>query len=511
MTKILVLGNNTRDTDSQVQQMADAVDAVNHGLIVDDAFVPKLSGFYHTTIIDIPWGPLIKLAECFDSIIMLDQPKQSWTHWKSLLSTYKVMCHLEKLGKPTQFRNNQNIKKFEFWQQYQKQNKSFCIYPWINKHSKAGSFTACARSTVPLTPISKLTNWKTDPGFNYVRQKMLAGEKLSAHCETCYYYEDRNIESYRQFETLDWVAKLDIEHVDDLDSIDDPYYYELFIGNKCNIKCRGCTPNWSDQIDREFKKFDILPPINSRIAKSVPNNMMVYASMNEVDIDCLTSKHRVYIHGGEPTIMSEVTDFMKECINRKNTDFDFSMCTNGMVLTEEFVELTKHFSEMHFSISVDGYNKINDYWRWGSKWDKIIKNAHLLQDIGHKISINTVPGIYNVTNLHLLFEFLDREFPGVGVYIQINYVDFQSAYNHPMPDLVIDSMERCMKTDTYFSDAKSCKTSIDSFYDYYKKDPKFDLGSLKQFFEFNDQLDRARSSRLGDYIPELEACRKFIL
>jgi hypothetical protein len=32
---------------------------------------------------------------------------------------------------------------------------------------------------------------------------------------------------------------------------------------------------------------------------------------------------------------------------------------------------------------------------------------------------------------------------------------------------------------------------------------------LKDFFDYNDQLDRARGTRLGDYIPELEAARKF--
>ena len=33
---------------------------------------------------------------------------------------------------------------------------------------------------------------------------------------------------------------------------------------------------------------------------------------------------------------------------------------------------------------------------------------------------------------------------------------------------------------------------------------------LKKFFEYNDILDKSRSSKLGDYIPELEACRKYI-
>jgi hypothetical protein len=62
----------------------------------------------------------------------------------------------------------------------------------------------------------------------------------------------------------------------------------------------------------------------------------------------------------------------------------------------------------------------------------------------------------------------------------------------------------------YYTDGKSNKTAIDSLYDYYSKRPQCDLVSLKNFFLYNDQLDRARNSRLGDYIPELEECRKYI-
>jgi sulfatase maturation enzyme AslB (radical SAM superfamily) len=507
MTKILVLGNNCSDTDHRVSQLAVEQNSKNHGLIVDSEFVPEQSGFYHTTVADIPLGQLVDLANRFDLTVMLDQPKQNWSHWKLLLGTYRVMCHLEELGLPTKFRENNNVKKFQYWQQFQKNNKSFCLYPWINKHSKFGNFTACARSVVPITPVAELKNWKDDPGFIEIRNKMLAGEKLPRHCDTCYDYEDKNIESYRQFETLDWIAMLDIESVEDLKNIDQPYYYELHTGNKCNIKCRGCSPMWSEQIGREFKKFNIVPPTD--IPQKV--KQLSIAGIDEINIDVLSPNHRVYFQGGEPTIMPEVTEFMRKCVDRNVTNFELAMCTNGLVLSEEFVNLSTHFPMMNFSFSIDGYGPINDYWRWGSKWDKVIQNAHRIKSLGHYLSINTVPGIYNVTNMHQLFEFLDQEFPSTAVYMQINYYGFQSAYNHPRPDLVVASMERCKQTNVYYSNAKSCKTSIDSLYDHYSKNPQCNLDDLKKFFEFNDQLDAARGSRLGDYIPELEDCRKFIL
>lgn len=508
MNKTLVLGNNTCDTDERVTQLAAQSNSKNYGLILTCDYDPKDPGFYHTTIADISVGELVMLAKKFDLIIMLDQPKDQWSHWKLLLGTYKAMCHLEELGLNTEFRKNLNVKKFQYWQQIQKENQAFCLYPWINKHSKFGNLTACARSHVPITPVADLKSWKHDPGLTAVRNSMLKGERLPAHCNACYAYEAKKVESYRQFETLDWVAMIDLESMDQLQEIENPYYYELHTGNKCNIKCRGCSPQWSDQIDREFKKFNI-----RSASRSIPSQLekLSIATIDEIDIDSLSPKHRVYFQGGEPTIMPEVVEFMKECVRRNITNFELAMCTNGLVLSEEFLELTTHFSKMNFSFSIDGYGPINDYWRWGSKWDKVIKNAHRIKSLGHFLSINTVPGIYNVTNMHRLFEFLDREFPTTGVYMQINHVGFQSAYNHPRADLVMESMQRCKNTKVYFSNAKSCKTSIDSLYDHYSKNPQCNLNDLKKFFDFNDQLDRARNSRLGDYIPELEDCRKFIL
>jgi sulfatase maturation enzyme AslB (radical SAM superfamily) len=283
-----------------------------------------------------------------------------------------------------------------------------------------------------------------------------------------------------------------------------PYYYEVNAGDNCNIKCRGCDPAHSRPIAIEAKKFNIISP------NTLPQKVSVM-STDHIDISKLTSYSTVYFQGGEPTIMPEVSNFLKQCIEKNKTDFNLSMCTNGVKLSESFIELLTHFSKASLSFSIDGFGKINDYWRSGSQWEKVIANARLLESLGHKININTVPGIYNVTNLHLLFEFLDQEFPFTTIYLQLNYNPWQSAFNHPDVAAVMESMKKCMNTAMYRSNGKSCKSSIDGLYQYYNSNPKFDVDHLKQFFNYNDQLDRARGVKLGDYIPELEACRKFIL
>ena len=500
--KILCLGHNQFGTDGEVTDLATEHNTINHGLISQEEFVPNKPGYYHTSIVDLSSGMILQIAKYFDMIIMLDQPVEQWPHWKLLLSTYKLMIELDQLGLSVVYKDNINIQRYNLLEQVtNNNNKSFCIYPWINLIEEYGYLTVCARSNKKVTTINELGNWKTNADYKKIRETMLRGELLPDYCGYCYKIESKGIESYRTFETKEWLAKLDISSVDELNDIEHPYYYEIRLSNKCNLKCRSCKPEHSNSIEKEYKKFNIIYPYGQSFT---------YSSLDRIDINTLTPKTRVYLTGGEPTVMAEVYTFMENCIAAGKLDFDFALGTNAAKISKRFLKLAKHFTNMGFSVSIDGYKQVNDYWRTGSDFDTIIKNTKILQEQGHNISILCVPSIHNVTNLHLLFEFLDREFPYCGMYLQINHNPMQSAFNHPDAKLVMESMEKCKQTNSYHRDGMSTKTSIDSLYKYYDNNPIVDKEQLKQFFEYNDKLDNARNVKLIDYIPELEACRKFI-
>ena len=501
--KILCLGNNDESTDRLVSIMALTNDSINHGLISASNFMPVHNGYYHTTVIDVPYGSIIQMAQYFDLVIFLDQPKSDWTNWKLFLSTVKIMQELDQRGHDVVYRDNANVQKMQQFDSFLNNNKSFCIYPWINYTEEDGKVSLCVRARKRIGEPGAVTNWKNDPSLQPFRNKMLSGQSIPDFCSICYDYENKGIESYRQFETKEWVAKLGITSVDDLDKIERPYYYELRLSNKCNLMCRGCRPQHSHLIEQEFKKFNIVSP-------SGPEPMK-YSSIDVIDIDTLTPLSRVYLTGGDPTVIPEVYTFMQRCVDVGRTDFEFTLGINAQKISDKFLALTDNFSNLNFSISLDGYGLVNDYWRWGSDFDTVIANTELLQSRGHNISINTVPGIYNVTNLHLLYEFLDQHFPHTSIYSQINHMDFQSPYNHPNVDLCLQSLEKVRQTKMYLSDGKSNKTAIDSLYNHYANNPQCDWTALAKFFEFNDKLDSARGSRLKDYIPELEQCRALLL
>jgi|TARA_R110000851_G_scaffold26598_6_gene75276 organic radical activating enzyme len=502
--KILCLGNNLENTDKFVSILAKKSGVANNGLVESHLFEPTSEGYYHTSLVDVNLGGITALASKFDRIQMLDLPYSQWSSWKLLLSTYKLCKDLYLQGYDVIYKQNKNIRSFEYWKDYVQKNKSFCIYPWVNFVEAQNHNVLCARSTHKLvtTKDKLLGNWQTNKEYDQLRQKMLNGERLDEHCRVCYDYENKGIESYRQFETQDWAAVLNLQTVEDLKNIHTPYYYEIRLSNKCNLMCRGCKPEFSHLIEKEFDEHNIDYPIK---------DFQGYTGFDVIDIASLTKQTRVYLTGGEPTVMKEVYEFMRECIAENKTDFDFTLGTNCQFISDTFLELADHFTHMNFAVSLDGYGQVNDYWRWLSNWDTIVANMKLLEQHGHNVSINIVPGIYNVTNLHLLYEFLDQEFPLAGMYLQINHNPWQSAYNHPNKELVIESMQRCRETTVYRTDGKSNKTSIDSLLNHYS-DPNFtyDVNALREFFVYNDKLDKARGSQLGDYIPELEECRKLV-
>ena len=59
--KILFLGNNDESSDQEISSLSASNSIINHGLLTDSEFTPNLAGYYHTSILDIPFGKLFAL------------------------------------------------------------------------------------------------------------------------------------------------------------------------------------------------------------------------------------------------------------------------------------------------------------------------------------------------------------------------------------------------------------------------------------------------------------------
>jgi len=505
--KVLVIGNNTEDTDNQTQKLAHNDLSRNHGLLQEGDAATKF-GYYHSSIADASSGYLIETAKTFDEVILLDQPMKEWTSKKILLSTLKLFQDLERnsnyWGITVKYKDNRNTKIYNDWIQYFKTNKSFCIYPWVFCGDDGGTVNLCERSGKKMSDVQSIDDWGSNSEYKEIRQQMLDGKRMPENCSVCYEYEDKGMTSYRVHDSLDFIAELGIESIDDLEKIESPHYYDIRSSNKCNLMCRMCKPQHSHLLKKEFDQHPDL-------AKGSPqqgwdDNYKFSKLINTVDVNTLTDTHTVYLCGGEPTIMKETYSFMRNCIDAGNTDFKLTIGTNAHFFSETFWDLSKHFTQLHFSVSCDGYGVVNDYIRWNSNWDKLIENCEKIKSLGHQFTWNHVPTIWGIHRTHEFFEFASKNFPMELLYLQYNSVDLHSAFISPMIDECIESLRRTKETKLYHSDGKDCTSGIDSLlahYESYQPEPE----KVEKFFRWNDIMDSARNIKLKDYIPDLESYR----
>ena len=133
--KILCLGNNTEDTDIKTKNLALKNLAECHGLLSDldnevTADSIGRSGYYHTSVYDIEYGKLFKFAQQFETVIVLDQPKEQYSHPDAFFKTIQLAKELRPFT-TVLLLNPQYELDINFFENLVQTNKSFCIFPFI--------------------------------------------------------------------------------------------------------------------------------------------------------------------------------------------------------------------------------------------------------------------------------------------------------------------------------------------------------------------------------------------
>lgn len=504
--KILCLGNNTEDTNLQTQALAKQAGVPFHGLLSEvnclfDQLDYARPGYYHTSVVDMQLGHLKELLLQVDKIIMLDQPIEQWNHPNEFFTTVTV---LQSTSTKVEFLNSASIEPAKIFNELTKINKSFCIFPFIELHTAYDHTQLCCRSPKPVTGLADLKDFSTDPAYQRIRKSMLQGEMLPDYCYKCYKKEEQGVVSARQFETVEWVHRLGIKNIDDLKNIKKPAFYDLRPSNKCNLMCRSCNPEDSHLIEREYQELNLVvesskPKEIINIKRHQPDRFKL------VDFDNL---NKLLVAGGEPTIMPEFFTFLEKCIAGGHIDFEVNVTTNGTQLSNRLKNLVKPFKDFTWTFSIDGYQNINYYTRYPSNWNSIVENWKYHRSQKNSVTINTTISIYNIDSLDLLFCWMDKEFP--NTFISCNTVTkpiYLDPLLFPERDSVLDSLRRVMQTNCYKNNIMLA-TTVNSLYQQFEERTDVNKPLLKEFYKFNDLLDRSRNVHLRDYIPTLEKYRE---
>lgn len=488
MTSILFIGNGNELADQKARDLCLEQSVEYKGLL--DTELPEYDGGFHTSIYDLSYEKIKDIAKNFNKVVLLDQ--SDYQTVDDFSKTIELVHDLEKITTvifvDPSYRN-EILKLLD-------SNPTFCLAPFISMyvqedvHGK-NIVVPCCWYKSPLAEYTSTFNYENDPGFSQLRTDLLDGKQNSG-CGTCYQVEQADALSYRTRFSKEWALKLGISKIEELKA--KPAYYDIRLGNKCNMMCRTCNPGSSNLIDKEY--FSIKLESKSIGTTRVDN-------FDLIDTDELVC---LYIAGGEPSINEEFIKFIETCIEKNHTDFELIINTNALVITDYFLSLMSQFKKVKFEISLDGIGKINKYIRWPGEWTKIHENINRLKEVANqRISFNSVISIYNISNLYWLFEYIDTSHPKIESHISYTFdPEFLAPWKFPRKELVLQELEKVKSLKLYANQEFRSKIQglVKLVTDY-----KVSNEETIKFFEWNDLLDKSRKIKLGDYIPELEKCR----
>jgi MoaA/NifB/PqqE/SkfB family radical SAM enzyme len=299
-----------------------------------------------------------------------------------------------------------------------------------------------------------------------------------------------------------------------------PLYLDLRLGNLCNLKCRMCNGYNSTKIaaeteklletDPEFKRVysQFLEPVAVKIPKWYEDEEFWQGVKQQVPF-----LRKVYLTGGEPTLIKKNYEFLKYCIDTGHCKHIFLMFNiNGTHVPEEFIELLQHFEFVLLNVSLDGVGEVNNYIRGGSDWAEVDKNMRFLLTKGKSIKIGITPTvqIYNVLSLVDLLAYVEELATFSLRNIDVDFLYVTDPKYLDIRNLPVSVKEKALEKISQYRkkswayvlanlNLANCLKSLEQALAL----PAVDDESLQNFFVYTKSLDRARNEEFSKSLPEL--------
>ena len=288
---------------------------------------------------------------------------------------------------------------------------SFCVLPWIHMASRPnGDARLCcvtnasgaATGDHEVGLVKKedgspanfgrdlpLSAWNNDY-MKSVRKTMLEG-KIPASCTKCFEEESNGVVSKRLWEMYEWNREgLDFNQLINDTKEDGTVpevirYFDLRLGHTCNLKCVMCSPHdsskWVQDHTKLIKKTTspiILKQVNWD-SNTFDNYWYEKEEFWEQIFNQIPHITQLYFAGGEPLMIKEHRKFLDEIIKRgyaKNISLRYN--SNGIFVNEEIIKVWSEFKQVRFAFSLDAIEMRNNYIRYPTNWDDILKSLWLM-------------------------------------------------------------------------------------------------------------------------------------
>ncbi len=444
------------------------------------------------------------------------------------------------------------------------ENDAWCPLPWIFQAVRNnGDVRVCCQAnaseskgilrkndgSVYNVKHDNLNEARNAPLIKELRLAMLENRKHPV-CIRCHQEDSSGIRSRRVYEKENWSEFFDIKFARKSTAPDgsiDPaivksVYYDIRLGNHCNLKCRMCGPTdssawYSDQVQvwgPSYKdshgKVDLVK--NDRGTWAPRNNDYAWIdSPNfwlQIEQNIPNIRH-IHTVGGEPLLIDKHFDLLEKCIASdaaKNITIEYN--SNITVIPDRAWAIWSKFRSVNIGISLDGYGKVNDYIRYPSKWSKIEANIDRLDSApgNFRVWLSTTVQAYNILHLPELLKWrLSKKFKRVN-----NFQTQPLITTHPLHnpkhlsvkmlpkeyklfvderfDFFLHWLTEWLPNQSFNKDEQNnllirSKKLLSSYQDFMHSE---DWSSqIPQFWSYTKKLDQIRSQSFRSVFPELNS------
>lgn len=401
---------------------------------------------------------------------------------------------------------------------------------WSTIWADEGTTNSCHRCLrVPLDP-KNFGNFHNLPHKIKEREIMLSGKWPtienggSGHCNFCKRVEDVGGISDRigMFSVPNLVPKelFKNNHATNVT----PKILEVFLNNKCNLKCTYCGPRLSSQWQSETKKYgpfkieskdfyswNKLKTLSKEKSRFWFNKTLEWIEQNGNELAILN------LLGGETFYQSELQEVLDTLKKVKNRNLLLSITSNLMIKENRFKNYldqikglckNKNIGRFNLTASIDGWGEEAEYARSGLRCDHFEKL--FLYAVNEKwigLNTNSTVSVLTVKSLPLLLEKV-KLYRKINKKINIRF-GFVTGKNHLHPEIygnifwqedikkIIESMPCDTNMDKIISDSL-----VGAFNSITNKEPNHKMIAI--FKSFLDQLDQRRNTNWRKVFPYLD-------
>ena len=181
----------------------------------------------------------------------------------------------------------------------------------------------------------------------------------------------------------------------------------------------------------------------------------------------------------------------------------FNVHTNGMVYKEDLVEKFSKFKSAVIGFSVDAIGPMNDYIRYGSKWENIIGNLRKYvidckdyENVSVTIRVTYTP--WNIYYYDELYDYFRKEFniTALGAWCDDKPWNDVRFLPQKTKDGIIEKLSK------YESTNDSWLRKFDELKKWMSTTPENYDKLQNSFMEFNKKIDKIRKEKFEDVFPE---------